>query len=380
MSSSTPIPLAPELTIQWEKATDDVLKPASRYLQIKIIKEVLSLVAKSAGSPSVSKDFDELKSLVNEEPCYFLFRIGGAKNWILISYVPPTAKTPEKMLYAATKNTLKMKLGPKLINEDLLFSTPAELSYGYYLKNKEPTSALSEFEKVRIKVRQAEDEERVARSEGSQKSGGYHQVKIPLTAAAKEEIERVKSGLVNFIEFRIKADVVEHVQSKSVGGSELASNVKGAEPRFYLYSYQKIRSPGQPKAHAFIYYCPDSSPAPLRMVYATSKPTLAQQITALGLQVAKRLEIRDGTELTEEYLKSELFPSAASRLVAGSSLPPRLPSPANKPMNIRPLSAKSSVVSSKSAPAPHPIYSLMNTDSPTSSKKRVVIPPPGAYC
>ena len=56
------------------------------------------------------------------------------------------------MLYAASKNTLKVKLGPQFFNEDLLFSAPAELSYAYYLKNKEPSSALSEFEKVRIKV------------------------------------------------------------------------------------------------------------------------------------------------------------------------------------------------------------------------------------
>lgn len=56
------------------------------------------------------------------------------------------------MLYAATKNTLKSKLGAQFINEEVHFTAPEELSYSYYVKSKEPVNALSEFEKVRQKI------------------------------------------------------------------------------------------------------------------------------------------------------------------------------------------------------------------------------------
>jgi hypothetical protein len=208
MSTSSAIPVSQELTTEWAKATTDD-KPY-RYLQIKIQKETLNLVAKTAGTASVSKDFDDMKTKVADgQSCYFLFRIAGPKNWILISYVPEsTVKVSEKMVYAATKITLKTKLGPQFINEEVHFTVPEELTYSFYLKSKEPVNSFSEFEKMRQKITQQEEEERVFRTEiravdvgNSQKIGGYHHVTIPIADGAKAEIERAKSGLINFIEF-----------------------------------------------------------------------------------------------------------------------------------------------------------------------------------
>jgi len=297
------------------------------------------------------------------------------------------------MLYAATKNTLKTKLGAQLINEEVHFTSPEELSYNHYVKSKEPVNALSEFEKVRLKIQQDEEEERVfradlnAREAGTpQKIGGYHQVTIPLAATVQEEIEKIKSGIVNFVELRINAtaDLVNVVSSKSVGAADLASAVTGKEPRFYLYTYQKIRSPGHAKANAFIYYCPDASPQNLRMVYATSKPTVAQQVSTSGFQIGKKLEVRDGSELTEEYLSTELF-SSRSPVVTRATVAPQFNKPLSSssstspPQFTKPVSTLSSKSTGSKAAAPHPVYSLIGASSNSTVKKGIVRPPPGAY-
>jgi hypothetical protein len=117
------------------------------------------------------------------------------------------------------------------------------------------------------------------------------------------------------------------------------------------------------------------------MVYATSKPTVAQQISTLGFQIAKKLEVRDGADLTEAYLQSELF---SARTVVKSSPVIRSTAPQfNRPP---PMSLSSSSSSSnrakpsaKRAPDVHPVYSLMAANKTTTTTKKIVIPPPGAW-
>jgi len=345
----------------------------------------MELVHKTAGTASVAKDYDSMKDLAgDQESSYFLFRIAGPTNWILISYVPEAnVKVQEKMLYAATKNTLKNKLGQQWFAEEIHLTSPEELTYTYYVKSKEPINSLSEFEQLRIKLNAAEEAERTDRSKdfttapgAAEKIGGYHHVLIPLSENAKSEINRYKSGGVNFVELAInaKAETIEVSQAKSVMPSELARAINNVEPRFYIYNYNRAIGG---KTTVFIYCCPENSATQFRMVYATSKPTVASQIEKLGVGLVTKVEVQDPASVTDEFLRSEVS-SGASKASPTSRYTAAPSSGYN-----RTGGPGGGVVLKKTTEkqAPHPIYGLMSEGggSPNPQKKKVVIPPPGAW-
>lgn len=78
---------------------------------------------------------------------------------------------------------------------------------------------------------------------------------------------------------------------------ELQKEINTAEPRFYVYkfgaSFGEENRLSPLISTVFIYCCPEKSPAKLRMVYSTSKPTVADSISKLGLSiVGKRVRVR----------------------------------------------------------------------------------------
>jgi len=191
------------------------------------------------------------------------------------------------------------------------------------------------------------------------KGGGglYQEMALPLDDKANSEVQRWKKGEVNWIELAIekdKKDKIEFVSSKNIESRNLSSAVNASEARYYLFSY----SVSSKKVNIFIYCCPDSSQRQLRMVYATSKNSVPAAASKLGINIEKKLEITTPSELTEDYIKSELSPKSSD---TGRSSP----SPHTK-----------NVIKDS-----HPVYGLMTGGgSGGPAKKKIVMPPSGAYC
>eukprot|EP01111_Echinosteliopsis_oligospora_P005712 TRINITY_DN1928_c0_g1_i4.p1 TRINITY_DN1928_c0_g1~~TRINITY_DN1928_c0_g1_i4.p1 ORF type:complete len:384 (-),score=111.67 TRINITY_DN1928_c0_g1_i4:164-1315(-) len=382
--TSTATPVSEELIAEWAKAVTPA-KPY-RFFQIKIKSDVLSIAHKSVGTASVSKDFDSMQALVADgAPCYFLFRVAGPTNWSLISYVPDSCKVNDRMVYAASKITLRNKLGQQWFNEELGLSSPDELQYSWYVKHNEPGNALSEFEQMRNRIQVEEEKERDTRSaehkdkmSGGDKIGGYHHVQIPISDSSKSDISKFKDGSINFIEFAInpKSDAIVVEAAKSVPG-DISKLVNDNEPRFYLHK-SKIGV----GSVSFIYCCPDKSPAHMRMVYSTAKPTLESQLKNLGIVIARKAEVREGSEI-EDGLKRE--PAAAARAGLVSSGSPKFgakPSAAvaGKGMKEGGGEVKAADINSHQVgEAQHPIYGLISDLKSNPNKKKVVLPPPGAW-
>jgi len=387
--TSTATPLSDDLQTEFAKAVTPA-KPY-RFFQIKIVNDVLSIVHKTAGTASTSKDFDEMKGLVGDgAPCYFLFRVAGPTNWSLISYVPDSCKVNDKMVYAASKITLRNKLGQQWFNEELGLSSPDELQYSWYVKHNEPGNALSEFEQMRKRIQVEEEKERDTRhsehmekisggsgsSSSSDKIGGYHHVTIPLSDSAKADVGKFKDGSVNFIEFAInpKNDTITVAVAKTIAG-DFSKLVNEDEPRFYIHNNKVARSV------VFVYCCPDKSPAQMRMVYSTSKPTLEAQLKTLGIVIARKAEVREGSEI-EEALKREPVKAAVSPKFG---LKPTAGPAAGRPGSASGLKEGGGEVKAQDlksvqvGEAQHPIYGLMTDTKTNPQKKKIVMPPPGAW-
>jgi len=219
-----------------------------------------------------------------------------------------------------------------------------------------------------------EDEEREERAVSSPGSGGYHAVTVPLSTSANEHLQKFKDGTVNFVELSISEDKskINGTSSSTVAASELSKQINEKEPRFYLYAYQKVGLPV--KSNFFIYCCPELSPAKLRMVYSTAKPTLGKSITQFGISLAqKKIEIREANELTEQTLKEE-----SSSKLSGINLTGRLQSGSHLD-NAAPLGGTVKAKNPNTVEQ-HPIYSLMGGQGGVSTgKKKIVMPPKGAW-
>jgi len=360
MSHNTAIPLSPELEEKFKKSVEPGQNTRVRFFQVRIQNETLVATHVADGGSSIDRDYDSMSNLANEtEACYFLFRLDGQKSWLVITFVPNGVSVKDKMVYAATKGTLKNKLGFGYFTDELHITSKDELSYSKYKGDKAPIDSRSDTEKVFADMQQQEEVERKERA--LQPHGGYHSVVIPLSDDAQSALNRLKSGEINFVELALNEghNHIQAIQGKSVPVSQLSREINTSEPRFYILIY------GIPPKNVFLYCCPDKSPQKLRMIYSTTKPAVVDQVNKLGVNLAvKKIEISDPEDLTDEFLRTQLTPSVIRSGVGGRGSAPDLGGQVK--------------AASVNKVAQHPIYSLMSPTSP-GGKKKIVLPPPGAY-
>jgi len=328
------------------------------------------------------------------EASYFIFRLDNtSKSWAILTYVPDGVNVKEKMTYASAKNHLKDKLGHGFFTEEIHTTTTEELSYSSYKGNQKPIDSRSTSEKEFEQVLKQEDEARTEMAkQQEQKSttgattGGYHSVNIPLSDGAKAELAKIKDGSASFVQLAVNEtkDKINAEPAKNISNaSQLQKEINTNEPRFYIYKF--MRSPTAPNpTYVFLYCCPEKSPAKLRMVYSTAKPALAESITKLGIPLAgKRVEITEPNEVTDDYLRSEVTSASASPRVKSAIM--NGPGPAHKGSSspATPLGGTTKASNPNVMRKEHPIYSLMTqgkdgVEKP-STKKKIVMPPPGAW-
>lgn len=87
------------------------------------------MIEKKEAKKDFKQDYDKMISPLLEPdiPSYILYRLDTKTplgyGWMLLSWIPDSAKIREKMVYAGTKNTLKNEFGSAHINEELHATT-----------------------------------------------------------------------------------------------------------------------------------------------------------------------------------------------------------------------------------------------------------------
>lgn len=77
-----------------------------------------------------------LPLLEEKQPCYILYRLDTRDNdtytWLFLAYSPDNSPVRQKMLYAATRATVKKEFGASQIKDEL-FGTN-KVNFKYFLK------------------------------------------------------------------------------------------------------------------------------------------------------------------------------------------------------------------------------------------------------
>jgi len=287
---------------------------------MRLFLEELTLVTHKDVKKDWEKDFDKLvlPEIEPDTPCYVLYRLDiktpeGPYAWMLVSWIPDTSSIRQKMIYASTKSTFKLEFGSSYIKEEYHATTQEEITLAGYKRYKETMQApspLTQREEELNELRRAE-----IKSNADVSVDTRHQtlsgINCPITEAALQAIQDLKRGSYNYLQFHIDLEKEEiHItKADNITVQKLSGQVPNDHARFHLFLYKHSYEGDYLESYVFVYSMPGyNCSVKERMMYSSSKNPFLDTLTNFGLEITKRLEIDDASELTEEFLIDEIHP------------------------------------------------------------------------
>ncbi|KAK9973563.1 hypothetical protein ABG768_024284 [Culter alburnus] len=295
-----------------------------RLIQVLIRDEQLVLGAYREPRQSWEKDYDHflLPLLDPLEPCYILYRL-DSKNaqgyeWLFISWSPDQSPVRHKMLYAATRATVKKEFGGGHVKDDMFGTVEEDVCLQGYLRHVTSCSApapltAAEQELQRIKITEVKNDCRV-KTEISvdPKHQTLQGLAFPLQVEAKRALQQLAERRINYIQLKLdtEKETIELVHTSPTDIRDLPCRIPLDTPRYHFFLYKHSHEGDYLESVVFIYSMPGySCSIKERMLYSSCKSRLLEEVERdFHLEVAKKLEIDSGEELTEEYLYDEVHP------------------------------------------------------------------------
>ncbi|CAK6955481.1 hypothetical protein KUCAC02_030788 [Scomber scombrus] len=306
---------------------------AIRIMKIVIINEELVLDSYREPAQSWDRDYDQflLPLLTPQEPCYILYRLDSQNaqgyEWIFIAWSPDQSPVRQKMVYAATRATLKKEFGGGHIKDELFGTVEDDLCFQGYLRHMSSCSSpapltAAEQELQRIKV--SEDERRrigtpTARARvtiefGLDKRAQTLQgLAFPIQEEAKRALQQLKHKRINYIQLRldVEKETIELVHTKPTETHELPYRIPTDSPRYHFFIFKHSHQGQLQEALVFIYSMPGyTCSIKERMLYSSCKNRLLEEVERdYQLEVTKKVEIThkyndDVTKITPIYLQA----------------------------------------------------------------------------
>uniref|UniRef100_A0A8C4A959 ADF-H domain-containing protein n=1 Tax=Denticeps clupeoides TaxID=299321 RepID=A0A8C4A959_9TELE len=306
--------------------------PTVRLIKIVIKNEQLVLGAYREPSQSWDRDYDHflLPLLDALEPCYILYRLDSQNahgyEWIFISWSPDQSPVRMKMVYAATRATLKKEFGGAHLKDEIFGTVEEDLCFQGYLRHMSSCSSpapLTAAEQELHQIKLTEDERRrVATPTGRPKTEisvgnrALQGLAFPLQDEAKRALQQLKQKRVNYVQLKVNVEkeTIELVHTNPTETRELPCRIPTDSPRYHFFLY-KYSHQGQPvEAVVFIYSMPGHSCSiKERMLYSSCRNRLLDEVERdYHLEIAKKMEIDSGEGLTEEFLYEEVHPKQSS--------------------------------------------------------------------
>lgn len=313
MSHQTGIKANAELKKFFGKSRDGKI----RIIKVSIENEELTLSGHQNAKGTWEQDFDRYVPgfIVHDQPCYILYRFDSKNSlgheWLFISWSPDTAAIRQKMLYASTKATLKQEFGSAHLKDELHGTVKEEITlqgYKKYLSNVSEPAPLTEREEALKSLQSQETNINFSVDSRQSTFGG---VAFPVTNVGQQALTDLLQGSYNYLQFKIdlEEEKIDLAKAANISIEELPSQVPDNEARYHLYIFKHTHEGDRFDSVVFIYSMPGyKCTIKERMLYSSCKGQFLEIIEKSGVEIAKRLEIDEGKELTEEYLYDEIHP------------------------------------------------------------------------
>lgn len=309
-----------EPTDKLKELITKALKGSLRFLKVNIEDEKLVPGKYSEPRQSWEDDLDAMVPPVLEDkkPCYIFFRLderNAHQNylWVFMSYTPDFAMVKEKMLYAATKATIRKAFSSGVIIDDIAATHKEELTLEGYKKHLESQKAappLTDAEHELKLLRESEDHADIGT--GTRQSH-LHGVSFPIQPEAIDVLKQFQQGSLGYLQLEVDVKreliLLDRTEVK-VSADSLPTVIPESSPRYHFYRFEHTHEGDYQEAIIFIYSCPGfKSSIKERMLYSSCKePLIAGIEEDLGIKVTKKVEIDSGSELSEQFLLTEVHP------------------------------------------------------------------------
>ncbi|XP_035193137.1 LOW QUALITY PROTEIN: twinfilin-2 [Oxyura jamaicensis] len=372
-----------------------------RLIKVVIEDEQLVLGAHKELSRRWDMDYDAfvLPLLDEQQPCYVLYRLDSQNaqgyEWLFISWSPDNSPVRLKMLYAATRATVKKEFGGGHIKDEMFGTVKEDVSLSGYQKHVSScsapaplTAAEQELQQIRINEgKVAQDLPSLAASRDmvglhppsmflspvsfrtrplpsppgvlltvsplpmsqgscSQDSStevmvggccccpslveypGPEEVKteisveskhqtlqglaFPLQLDAQQAIQALKQKKINYIQLKLdlERETIDLVHTSPTEIADLPKRIPQDSARYHFFLYKHSHEGDYLESVVFIYSMPGyKCSIKERMLYSSCKSRLLDTVEQeFCLEIAKKIEIDDGAELTAEFLYDEVHP------------------------------------------------------------------------
>ncbi|GFR72708.1 twinfilin-2 [Elysia marginata] len=253
--------------------------------------------------------------LEEKMPCYILYRFDNRNDtgyeWLFISWSPDFAQVRHKMLYAATRATMKMQFGGGQIKDELFGTAKADVTLAGYRKHEQATKAPAPLTMAEEELQLVKQTEVNAHINVDSKSQTMQGVSFPLTASADDAVSSFLQGTVNYVQLQLDLDkeIVNVSATDTFKINHLISHVPTDGARYHLYNFSHTHEGDAMDSVVFIYSLPGfKCSIKERMLYSSCKSPLVEQLEARGVVIEKKIEVDDPTELTEEFVYDEIHP------------------------------------------------------------------------
>ncbi|XP_034962004.1 twinfilin-2 isoform X4 [Zootoca vivipara] len=300
-----------------------------RLIKIVIEDEQLVLGAYKELSRRWDKDYDSfvLPLLDELQPCYILYRLDTQNaqgyEWLFISWSPDNSPVRLKMLYAATRATVKKEFGGGHVKDELFGTVKEDISLSGYQKHVSSYSApapLTAAEQELQQIRINEDLHSLASSSEMVKTEisveSKHQtlqgLAFPLQPEAQQAIQLLKQKKINYIQLKLdlERETIDLVHTNATEIADLPKRIPQDSARYHFFLYKHSHEGDYLESVVFIYSMPGyKCSIKERMLYSSCKSRLLDSVEQdFRLEIAKKIEIDDGAELTAEFLYDEVHP------------------------------------------------------------------------
>ncbi|KAF6715736.1 Twinfilin-1 [Oryzias melastigma] len=289
-----------------------------RALKIVIEDEQLSLGTTRKASKKWDQEYDSLvlPLLDDDVPCYILYRLDSTNNqgfeWILLAWSPDHSTVRHKMLYAATRATLKKEFGGGHIKDELFGTTKEDLNLSGYRKYLTSQSAPLPLTAAEEELRQIKLSEVQTDISVDTKQQTLQGVAFPIGKDAAEALTRFRAKKINYVQLKIDAEkeMIHLCSTEPTEVKDLPKRIPKDSPRYHFFLYKHSHEGDYLESTVFIYSMPGyKCSIRERMLYSSCKNNLVDMVeNNLQIEIEKKLEIEGGEELTSDFLYEEVHP------------------------------------------------------------------------
>ncbi|CAB1440022.1 unnamed protein product [Pleuronectes platessa] len=289
-----------------------------RALKIVIEDEQLTLGATRKASKKWDQEYDSivLPLLEDDVPCYVVYRLDSTNNqgyeWIFLAWSPDQSIVRHKMLYAATRATLKKEFGGGHIKDEIFGTMKDEMNLSGYRKYLISQAAplpltAAEEELRRIKLNEVQTDISV-----DTKQQTLQGVAFPVHKDAIAALERFRDKTINYVQLQVDAEQ-ELIRLSSTDPTELKDlpmRIPKESARYHFFLYKHSHEGDYLESTVFIYSMPGyKCSIRERMLYSSCKNPLVDMVeNKMQIEIEKKLEIDNGDELTSDFLYEEVHP------------------------------------------------------------------------